>query len=184
VHCKTRPAINAQSANAAGAACSEFCCGHAQRPQQADGGPARARQAGEQHGGRSRRRAQDEDGGAHVLRNGNGMELHVLRVGAAVQRLLVPDRAGRLADVVLGFDSEVAYEVRRPARPPPRVPGPLLAGLPARRAIGTPEAGGGRVTSRQGPADTQACSLSGPARTALRLRGTPGSRRRRPRRLS
>ncbi len=56
-----------------------------------------------------------------MLRNGNGMELHVLRVGAAVQRLLVPDRAGRLADVVLGYDSEAAYEVRRrPARQPPR----------------------------------------------------------------
>jgi len=93
-----------------------------------------------------------------VLRNGNGMELHVLRVGAAVQRLLVPDRAGRLADVVLGYDSEAAYEVRRrPARQPPRALSPLLAGLVARRAIGAPEAGGGRVTSRQDAADTQAC---------------------------
>ena len=45
-----------------------------------------------------------------MLRNGNGMELHVLRTGAAVQRLLVPDAAGSLADVVLGFDNETAYE--------------------------------------------------------------------------
>ena len=47
-----------------------------------------------------------------MLRNGNGMELHVLRTGAAVQRLLVPDAAGSLADVVLGFDNETAYEAR------------------------------------------------------------------------
>ena len=49
-----------------------------------------------------------------MLRNGNGMELHVLRTGAAVQRLLVPDAAGSLTDVVLGFDNETAYEARGP----------------------------------------------------------------------
>lgn len=61
-----------------------------------------------------RRRAQDDDGGAHVLRNANGMELHVLRMGAAIQRLLVPDRSGTLADVVLGLDNETAYEAWPP----------------------------------------------------------------------
>ena len=69
-------------------------------------------QASGAHGSRARRRAQDDVGEAHVLRNGNGMELHVLRTGAAVQRLLVPDAAGSLADVVLGFDNETAYEAR------------------------------------------------------------------------
>ncbi|KAL4421637.1 hypothetical protein ABPG75_010928 [Micractinium tetrahymenae] len=41
-----------------------------------------------------------------VLRNSDGMEVHILPVGASLQRLLVPDAAGQLADVLLGFDSE------------------------------------------------------------------------------
>ncbi len=49
---------------------------------------------------------------AAVLRNAAGMEVHVWPVGAAIQKLVVPDRAGRLADVVLGFDDVVQYQVR------------------------------------------------------------------------
>ncbi|KAL3928564.1 MAG: hypothetical protein SGPRY_002335 [Prymnesium sp.] len=44
-----------------------------------------------------------------VLRNAAGAEAHVLRTGAIIQRLLVPDRTGRLEDVVLGLDSEAQY---------------------------------------------------------------------------
>lgn len=35
------------------------------------------------------------------------------RRGATIQRLLVTDRAGKLEDVVLGFDDEAPYKVRR-----------------------------------------------------------------------
>ena len=48
-----------------------------------------------------------------VLSNAAGAEVHVWPVGAAIQKLLVPDRFGRLADVVLGFDDPVQYQVRR-----------------------------------------------------------------------
>ena len=47
-----------------------------------------------------------------MLRNAAGVEVHVWPVGAAIQKLVVPDRAGRLADVVLGFDDVVQYQVR------------------------------------------------------------------------
>lgn len=44
-----------------------------------------------------------------VLRNAHGVEVHVLRVGAAIQRLLVPDSRGELADIALGFDTAPQY---------------------------------------------------------------------------
>lgn len=44
-----------------------------------------------------------------VLRNRNGIEVHLLRTGASIQRLLLPDRHGHKADVVLGFDHEARY---------------------------------------------------------------------------
>ena len=46
-----------------------------------------------------------------VLTNKNGMQLHVTNVGAAVQRLLVPDAQGLLQDVVMGFDNPALYQV-------------------------------------------------------------------------
>lgn len=49
-------------------------------------------------------------GDAIVLRNGKGVEVHILRRGATIQRLLVPDRAGKIDDVVLGFDDEAPYK--------------------------------------------------------------------------
>lgn len=48
-----------------------------------------------------------------VLSNAAGAEVHVWPVGAAIQKLLVPDRLGRLADVVLGFDDPLQYQVHR-----------------------------------------------------------------------
>ena len=47
-----------------------------------------------------------------VLRNSYGMETHILRVGACVQRLLVPDAVtGELVDVMMGFEDPEQYRV-------------------------------------------------------------------------
>lgn len=46
---------------------------------------------------------------AWTLTNAGGAQLEVIEYGGIVTRLLVPDRAGRLADVVLGFDSLAPY---------------------------------------------------------------------------
>ena len=44
-----------------------------------------------------------------LLRNAAGSEVHVLRTGAIIKKLRVPDRDGNLDDVVLGFDDEARY---------------------------------------------------------------------------
>jgi len=52
------------------------------------------------------------DGGrvdAWTLRGMSGLTLEIITYGAALTRLLVPDRDGRFADVVLGFDNITAY---------------------------------------------------------------------------
>lgn len=43
------------------------------------------------------------------LRNGNGMSVRIIALGAAIQALSVPDREGKSADVVLGYDSPARY---------------------------------------------------------------------------
>lgn len=43
--------------------------------------------------------------GLYVLRNPNGMLACITNYGAKIEQLIVPDRDGRLADVVLGYDS-------------------------------------------------------------------------------
>jgi len=45
----------------------------------------------------------------YALRNSHGMEARIIDYGGIVVSLLVPDRSGRLGDVVLGFDSLSAY---------------------------------------------------------------------------
>jgi aldose 1-epimerase len=48
------------------------------------------------------------------LRGDNGFEARIITYGAAIQSIFVPDRAGRLADVVLGRDDLAGYlAVRR-----------------------------------------------------------------------
>ncbi len=47
------------------------------------------------------------------LANGNGMSVCVIALGAAIQSLKVPDRNGRVADVVLGYDDARQY-LQRP----------------------------------------------------------------------
>ena len=44
-----------------------------------------------------------------VLRNGAGIEMTVLSLGCTIQSLIVPDRDGLLADIVLGYDSAAEY---------------------------------------------------------------------------
>ncbi|MDX3900016.1 MAG: aldose epimerase family protein [Sphingobium sp.] len=48
-----------------------------------------------------------------VLTNGRGMSAHILTYGATLQSLIAPDRAGRVADVLLGYDDPATY-VDRP----------------------------------------------------------------------
>ncbi len=47
---------------------------------------------------------------AVTLTNHRGMTVRLLALGATIQSVQVPDRQGRLADVVLGFDDIVGYE--------------------------------------------------------------------------
>jgi hypothetical protein len=56
----------------------------------------------------------------HVLRGPDGMEAHISPLGAVIQRFLVPDARGILADIVLGFDDMEPYAVRS-SRPRPCV---------------------------------------------------------------
>jgi aldose 1-epimerase len=50
----------------------------------------------------------------YTLTNANGLVLEVMTYGAIVRRLEVPDRHGKLADVVLGFDDLASYTARSP----------------------------------------------------------------------
>jgi aldose 1-epimerase len=45
----------------------------------------------------------------YVLRNKSGMEVSITNYGGVVVSLKVPDRAGKLADVVLGYDEAQGY---------------------------------------------------------------------------
>lgn len=45
----------------------------------------------------------------YTLTNGNGMEAAVTDLGAIIVKVIVPDAAGKKADVVLGFDSAEEY---------------------------------------------------------------------------
>lgn len=49
-----------------------------------------------------------------TLRNANGMEVDIISWGAAITRILVPDRNGNLADVALAFDKLEPYLDRNP----------------------------------------------------------------------
>eukprot|EP00887_Chlorella_sp_A99_P003017 scaffold9.g3017.t1 len=46
---------------------------------------------------------------AIVLKNRSGVEVHVLTLGAVIQRLLLPGEDGSKVDIVLGFDDEYPY---------------------------------------------------------------------------
>ncbi len=46
----------------------------------------------------------------YLLENKNGVKAYVTDYGAAIVRLLIPDREGKTRDVVLGYDDAAAYE--------------------------------------------------------------------------
>jgi aldose 1-epimerase len=50
----------------------------------------------------------------YTLSNSRGMTVRLITFGATVTELWTPDRRGRLADVVLGFDDLESYEMRSP----------------------------------------------------------------------
>jgi len=50
----------------------------------------------------------------YTLKNAQGMELRVINYGGIILSLKVPDRNGRLGDVVLGYDSLADYERSSP----------------------------------------------------------------------
>jgi len=50
----------------------------------------------------------------YTLTNANGVQAQITNFGGIVTSLLVPDRAGRLGDVVLGFDSLDVYLGKHP----------------------------------------------------------------------
>jgi aldose 1-epimerase len=45
----------------------------------------------------------------YVLRNKNGVEVHVINYGAIITHLKTPDKNGKLEDIVLGYDSLDGY---------------------------------------------------------------------------
>ena len=48
--------------------------------------------------------------GLYILRNRNGMEVHLTDYGASIVSIIVPGRDGRRRDVVLGYDDVSGYE--------------------------------------------------------------------------
>lgn len=64
---------------------------------------------------RSRREANWHDGlPVYKLKNSLGMEVHVSVLGAAILKLIVPDKKGTKADVVLGYQTVEEYETTEP----------------------------------------------------------------------
>ncbi len=57
-----------------------------------------------------------------TLKNKNGLELRAIAYGGTITSLKVPDRAGTLADIVLGFDDPAQYW----ADPPPPFFGAII----------------------------------------------------------
>ena len=51
---------------------------------------------------------------AYTLRNQHGMEAKIVNYGGIIQSLTVPDRNGKFADVVLGYDNLHDYETNNP----------------------------------------------------------------------
>ncbi len=65
----------------------------------------------------------------HTLTNASGAQAVISNYGGTLMRLLVPDRAGRLGDVVLGFEDVSAYQT-----PDYRRAGPYFGALIGRYA--------------------------------------------------
>lgn len=50
----------------------------------------------------------------YTMKNVHGMEVSVIDLGACITSILVPDRDGKMADVVLGYDNVEGYEKNKP----------------------------------------------------------------------
>jgi aldose 1-epimerase len=72
-------------------------------------GGARAAEATREQAGRLRDGTAVE---AVTLRNTRGVSARILSYGATLQSLVAPDRRGRGADIVLGYDDAASYEAR------------------------------------------------------------------------
>jgi aldose 1-epimerase len=70
---------------------------------------ARAAEATRENAGRLRDGTAVE---AVTLRNARGVSARILSYGATLQSLVAPDRNGRPADIVLGYDDAASYEAR------------------------------------------------------------------------
>lgn len=57
----------------------------------------------------SAEKAESDPNAQFTLKNANGMEVRLAAYGARITSLKVPDRAGALADVVLGYDAVDSY---------------------------------------------------------------------------
>lgn len=75
-----------------------------------------------------------------VLKNGKGVEVHLIRRGAIITRLLLPDsKTSAPVDVVLGFDEEQPYKVGSGLTAPPAQRQPVWCRSVCRlRKRGTP----------------------------------------------
>ena len=51
----------------------------------------------------------------YTLKNSNGIQVKVINYGAAISDVIVPDRGGNMASVVLGFDTLEEYQGRKNA---------------------------------------------------------------------
>ena len=49
----------------------------------------------------------------YTLKNKNGMQVSITNFGATVVSIVVPDRAGKMADVALGYDDLAGYELNK-----------------------------------------------------------------------
>jgi aldose 1-epimerase len=47
----------------------------------------------------------------YVLKNNKGVEVHITPLGAIIVKLLVPDRNGKVDDIVLGYEEPASYLV-------------------------------------------------------------------------
>lgn len=84
-----------------------------------------------------------------TLKNANGVEVQAINYGAIITSLKVPDRTGRLADVVLGFDRPESYW----ADPPPPYFGSVVGRYANRIAKGQFVLGGKtyKLVTNNGP---------------------------------
>ncbi len=49
----------------------------------------------------------------YTLKNKNGMQVSITNFGATVVSIIVPDKAGKMADVALGYDDLAGYELNK-----------------------------------------------------------------------